>query len=80
MLSIPIIFNNSDNYAEFRSWLAVGSYEFEYTQTVDALEVIVVYICLFVLIALIFDKLLLKPYREIKWLSSVIILILFRFI
>ena len=63
LLSMPIVFFDSDNYREI-GWNAVGFYKFDYLQTFDALAVVIIYLSLFVIIALIFDKLLLKPYKE----------------
>ena len=59
---MPIVFYNSEKYKE-AIWHSIGFYKFDYSQTFDALAVITAYLSLFVIIALIFDKLLLKPYQ-----------------
>jgi hypothetical protein len=63
LLSMPIVFHNSDSYKD-TGWKAIGSYNFDYLQTFNALFIVILYISLFVIIGLIFDKILLKPYRE----------------
>jgi len=62
LLSMPIIFYNADKYSH-KGWRGIGSYNFEYSQTLDAAIIFANYITLFVFVSLIIDRIFLKPYR-----------------
>ena len=64
LLTIPIVFYNSEKYRE-SGWDGIGLYKFDHSQTFNVLIVVSIYLFLFVIMALIFDKLLLKPYKKI---------------
>jgi|SaaInlLV_10m_DNA_2_1039722.scaffolds.fasta_scaffold00782_10 hypothetical protein len=61
LLTMPIIFINKDKYQEV-GWSGIGSYDFSYNQTFEALSVVSLYLIIFVLISYLFDKIFINLY------------------
>lgn len=71
LLAMPVIFIQKSRFTRY-GWSGIGNYSFGANKTFEALSIITLYTVVFVIISIIFDKLILKKYYFLETEKSAI--------